>query len=42
MFGSRLGVPAVSPSLPDVNIKISWSKKGDTFIGLQEYLKLEF
>jgi 5-methylcytosine-specific restriction endonuclease McrA len=30
-LGSRLGVPAISPSLPDVNKKISWSKKGRQF-----------
>jgi hypothetical protein len=30
-LGSRLGVPAISPSLPDVNKKKFWSKKGRHF-----------
>jgi hypothetical protein len=40
-LGSRLGVPAISPSLPDVNKKISWSKKGRHFDWPLRVLKIE-
>jgi hypothetical protein len=39
-LGSRLGFLAISPSLPDVNKKISWFKKGRHFDWSLRVLKI--